>query len=328
MSDIFREVLRGFEKDKAAAHGRLSARHALLYEKMPRVKEIDARLSEIGRTLALMVLKRDGDEAKRQLLKAESLGLTNEKDGLLYENGYDEDFFTDIYKCGTCQDTGFVGGVQCNCLKQRLIGHYFEMSDLVKVADHGDFDTFNMAHYSDMTDPDHGISPRANMERIFSIALAFTRKFDTEFENLLFYGSTGLGKTYLSNCIAREMLDKGRTVLYTSATQLFRHVEDLRFGRDPSRSAAILNTAYEAELLIIDDLGTEFITTVTTAELFNFINTRLLKKKHTIISTNLSPNDLAGIYTDRITSRIYGEYTLLNFFGEDIRVGKKHGMMQ
>ena len=330
MSDIFRGILREFEQDKVVAQRKLSARYALLYEKLPRVEEIDKRLSAIGLALAQMVLHREDNQDKRKLLKMESEELTKEKNGLLHEYGYDDDFFEDIFKCGVCKDTGFADGKQCNCLKQRLIAKYFEMSNLGKVMDYDNFDSFNLSYYSDMTDPDHSISPRANMERAFTVALKFVDNFDTDFENLLLYGATGLGKTFLSNCIARELLEKGRTVLYTSSSQLFRHVEDLRFGRNQEQlnSSAILNTAYEADLLIIDDLGTEFSTTVTTAELFNFINTRLLKKKPTIISTNLSPNDLARMYTDRITSRIYGEYTLLHFFGDDIRVGKKHGLIQ
>ncbi|MCL2855975.1 MAG: ATP-binding protein [Defluviitaleaceae bacterium] len=327
MSDIFREVLREFEQDKVLAQRKLAARLSILYERLPRVEEINKRLSAIGLALSQMILHRNNDEAKGQALRAESVALNGEKDALLYENGYDEDFFTDVYKCPKCKDTGFVEGGQCNCLKQRVIARYFEMSNLVKTPEHEGIDTFDLSFYSDMTDPEQGISPRSNMERIFTVALKFTENFNTSFENLLLYGETGLGKTHLSNCIAREMLNKGRTVLYTSASQLFRHVEDLRFGRGGAKNADVLNMAYDADLLIIDDLGTEFITTVTTTELFNFINIRLLKRKSTIISTNLSPNDLEGIYSDRITSRIYGEYALLHFFGDDIRVGKKHGLL-
>lgn len=330
MSDIFRGILREFEQDKVAAQRKLAARYVLLYEKLPRVEEIDKKLLSISMSLAQIVLDRGDNKDKRQLLKAESEQLVKEKSQLLHEYGYDDDFFEDIFKCQICKDTGFDQGKQCNCLKQRLIAKYFEMSNLGKVGDYDNFDSFNLSYYSDMVHPNHGISPRANMEKIFTVALDFVEDFGTNFENLLLYGATGLGKTFLSNCIARELLEKGHTVLYTSSSQLFRHVEDLRFGRNMEQlnSSAILNTAYEADLLIIDDLGTEFSTTVTNAELFNFINTRLLKKKPTIISTNLNPNELEKAYTDRITSRIFGEYVMLHFFGDDIRIGKKHGLMQ
>ncbi|MDR2167203.1 MAG: ATP-binding protein [Clostridiales bacterium] len=324
--EIFREVLRDFERDKAAAARELRARKELLYARLPRVKAIDEKMSNLGLKLARLML-RDGEAAKIAALRQENDALVKEREALLYENGYDEAFFTDAYKCAYCEDSGFAGDEHCHCLKQRVLARYFEMSNLGKILDHENFDAFNINYYADRTDPAHGISPRANMERVWDICLKFEQNFGKKFENLYFYGETGLGKTFLSNCIARELLNKGHTVIYTTAAQLFRQVEDIRFNRDKTRAQALIAAIYEVDLLIIDDLGTEFITTVTASELFSFINTRLINKKPTIISTNLSPADLEDNYYDRITSRILGEYTTLHFIGEDIRVAKKYGII-
>ena len=321
--DVFREVLREIESDKMAALHKQRARKETLYSRLPRVAEIDSELSGIGISLAQLILTKDVNAERKQQLSEKTASLTAEREQLLYENGYDESYFTDIFKCQKCNDTGFINAAQCTCLKQRVIARYFEMSNLGSVLDRENFDAFSMEYYSENIDPNHGISPRKNMERIWETCLNFEKNFGKNFQNLFFYGETGLGKTFLSNCIAKELLARGFTVLYTTAAQLFRHVEDARFAKNKESSAQLLKVAYEADLLIIDDLGTEFITTVTVSELFSFINTRMLTKRPTIISTNLAPGDLEDAYIDRITSRIFGEYTILRFIGDDIRIAKK-----
>ena len=326
MTGIFKEVLRDFEKDRLAAQRKSEARMALLYQRLPRVAEIDRKMSNLSLDLAKMTLRREVMPSQIEAMRLENAALQEERAGLLYENGYDEEFFTDIYKCILCQDKGIHKDKHCKCLKQRLISRYFEMSNLGKVLENENFDSFDMNFYSDLKEAKYGISPRENMERIWSVAIKFAENFGENFQNLFMYGNTGLGKTFLSNCIAFDLLNKGHTVLYTTAAQLFRQVEDARFNKGQGGGEAMMAAAYEVDLLIFDDLGTEFSTTVTTSELFNFINTRLLTKKPTIISTNLAPNDLENLYSDRITSRIFGEYTLLHFFGEDIRIAKKHGL--
>ena len=321
--DVFREILREIENDKMMAQRKQRARKQTLDTRLPRVAEIENELSGIGITLAQMILSKDNDELRKKQLSEKTTALIAEKEQLLYENGYDESYFTDMYKCKKCQDTGFVESAQCACLKQRVIARYFEMSNLGSVLDRENFDAFSIEYYSEATDPRFGVSPRKNMERIWEACLSFEKNFGKTFQNLFFYGETGLGKTFLSSCIAKELLARGFTVLYTTAAQLFRHVEDARFAKDKAASAQLLKIAYEADLLIIDDLGTEFITTITVSELFSFINTRMLTKRPTIISTNLSPQDLEEAYIDRITSRIFGEYTILRFIGDDIRIAKK-----
>jgi len=324
---IFEEILREVDKNKLAARRKLAARKALLYERLPRVKEIDDSLSQSGLALAQMALKKYDNDDKIAEIRDKSTILLSERKKLLYDNGYDDSFFKDVYKCQSCLDTGFTNDEHCNCLKQRLITRYFDMSNLGKIFADENFDAFNMNYYSDTNDENFGISPRKNMMKVWEIALNFVEDFGKNFENLLFYGQSGLGKTFLTNCIAGELLQNGRTVLYTTAPQLFRHVEDERFNRKSDKNAAPISFAYDADLLIIDDLGSEFATVVTDSELFSFINSRHLAKKPTIISTNLTPTDIATSYSDRVASRIYGNYTSLHFFGDDIRIAKKHNIV-
>ncbi|MCL2753384.1 MAG: ATP-binding protein, partial [Defluviitaleaceae bacterium] len=251
-----------------------------------------------------------------------------EREQLLYENGYDDSFFTDVYKCVACEDTGFVGGGHCTCLKQRLISCYFDMSNLGKVFKEENFDAFNMSYYSEQIEPNIGISPKDNIKRIWKAALEFVENFGENGDNWLLYGLSGRGKTFLSNCIAGDLLQKGHTVLYTTAPELFRRVEEERFGKGDAKRKGVtgINFAYEADLLIIDDLGTEFATVVTDSELFNFINARMLAQKSTIINTNLTPTDIDANYSNRISSRIHGNYILFHVFGDDIRKAKKYGV--
>jgi len=327
MSQIFKEVLRELERERNQSEKALNARRNFLHENMPEIKEIDDELAGVGLALAKMVLHREEGTEKAGALRKRSELLVRNRERLLYENGYDEAYFEDMYKCMDCKDTGFVGSLRCHCLKQRIIAKYYEKSNLSKVLERENFDSFNMNYYSDIADSACGISPKDNMERIYTNSLKFVENFDSRFENLLLYGPTGLGKSFLSNCIAKELLDKGKIVLYTSAGNLFKMVEAERFNRNnQTANADVLSLVFDVDLLIIDDLGTEFSTSVTNSELFNFINTRLLNKKSTIISTNLAPRDFEGIYSDRITSRLFGEYTLLRFIGEDIRIAKKHGL--
>ena len=327
LSEMFREAIRDLERQRMQAQKTLGARQDFLYGKLPRIREIDDELAGIGLELAKIVLKREESDAAGEALRAKSTALTDEKMRILYDNGYDDAFFLDVYECAACKDTGFLHDRHCHCLKQRLITKYYEMSNLSKVLERENFDAFNLNYYSDIIDITYGMSPRDNISRIWTTTQKFVDNFDKKFENMLFHGPTGLGKTFLSNCIAKDLLDKGKTVLYTTAAQLFKLVEDARFGRGKAAdSTPYLSMVSDVDLLIIDDLGTEFSTSVTDTELFNFINTRLLSKKSTIISTNLSIKNLEEHYSSRVTSRIFGEYMSLEFIGDDIRVAKKYGI--
>ncbi len=219
----------------------------------------------------------------------------------------------------------------CNCIKQRIFDIDFNSSNISNLEKEN-FDKFDLTLYSDSVDVQKynaKISPRKNIENIKNIALKFVQEFDNpEEKNLLFTGNTGLGKTFLSNCIAKEILSKGKTVLYQTAPIMLDNIIDYRFGK--SDFSDIYNNIINVDLLIIDDLGAETLNSFKVSELFNIINSRLLMQdKHitkTIISTNLNMNNLMDTYSERIFSRLASYYNVCRFFGEDIRLNKVFGI--
>jgi len=324
-SRLMTELLREYDQERQAALRKRDARQAEMYRKLPRLYEIDRALSGGGIALAKAILHRVDAEAMAEKCRAESAALLAERAEILQKSDFPADYITNVFKCAACEDTGFVGQKKCACLTQRLVGKYYALSNPGLMPESECFDAFDFTFYSEETDSKTGISPRANMKRIWAASQNFVCNFGTDFENLLLHGETGLGKTFLCNCIARDMMDSGRTVLYTTAAQLFQMAERARFRRDEDDAPdEFLDLLMDVDLLMIDDLGTEFSTVLTSAELFRFVNTRLLQRRPTIISTNLAPADLETQYSDRVISRLIGGYTRLHFFGEDIRMQKRY----
>ena len=244
--------------------------------------------------------------------------------------GITEDFFVPNYECKKCHDTGYLvenNSIMCTCLRQKLLDIKYNQSNIFNIS-RENFSTFKDTVYSDVVDEKkyHSkVSPRENINNIKSIAMHFVEHFDdAEEKNLLFTGNTGLGKTFLSNCIANEMLKQGKTVLYQTAPVMLDTIIDYRFGK--ATDDFVYKNILDADLLIIDDLGTESMNSLKFTELFNIINTRLLNQNHkitkTIISTNLSLNNLFNTYDERIFSRLAGYYNICRFFGEDLRLQK------
>jgi DNA replication protein DnaC len=333
-SIIYKDVMRGYERDRNDAARLLKERMEALYEKVPRVREIDAELSGMGTNLSSMILRNDSDRLKllgemREMCDA----LHVERDRLLKKSGIKADYF-ETFKCADCKDTGYAGDDRCRCLNRRLIDKYYEMSNIGKVLKRENFGAFEADYYSGEVDAKTGMSPRAVMETNYKKCREFVEKSEDadappDSMNMYLYGNTGLGKTFLCNCVAKEFLDKGHTVLYLTAPQLFKMVEDARFKRDGAEeNDERVEMVYSVELLIIDDLGSEFQTTVTVAEFFNIINSRLIGGKRTIISSNLNPAEFNAVYSDRITSRVYGNYAMLLFVGNDIRLFKKYNAIK
>ena len=322
-SQALKEILREFDQSKQNAERAVQMRYDAMLDAVPRIKEIDDALNTIQIDIARQILKQPNINPSE--LKAQTTALIAEKQALMHLSGFNDLYFTQDCKCIACKDTGFIDNKKCACLNQRLIEKYYEMSNLSHTLNKENFEAFDSSFYSEEIDPNTGISPYSNIMRIYGQVEDFVRDFDTSFDNLLMHGPPGLGKTFMSNCIAKALLDRGKTVLYITATQLFKVVEELRFHRDETiESDTMLDFVTSADLLIIDDLGTEFSTVLTISELFNFINTRLLNRKSTIISTNIDPVELEKHYSDRLTSRIFGEYIQLKFIGDDIRHIKKY----
>jgi DNA replication protein DnaC len=238
--------------------------------------------------------------------------------------GKPADYLENIYTCKTCKDTGFIGQHRCACFKKKAIELVYLDSNLKNITDNENFENFSYEWYSDrLSRFNSEVTPLENIKKCVSCAKKFVANFDTEYSNLILYGTTGIGKTFLSNCIAKELLDTSHSVIYLTATELFDRLAKKDYSKNKSGEDAFeADYLAECDLLIIDDLGTEVSNTYTSSRLFYIINERLLRRKSIIISTNLTLKDLADLYSDRILSRLAGTSTLLYLYGDDIRTQK------
>jgi len=323
-NDLKKMIAREYEKDRAEATRKSHERKQQAYARFPRLKELDVQISKLGFALAKIVLG-ELELSSAHDIRARQQALIAERTAMLAQLEITQSYLEDTHKCATCRDTGFVSNKLCRCFHDKLVERFYSLSNVSKSITHENFDTFSFSYYPN-EDYGQGLSPYENMRINHAAALNFTAHFPNIPANLLLYGDAGLGKTFLCNCIAREILNKGHLVIYVTAPQLFKKIEQARFGSDENEhSDTQLELIYEADLLIIDDLGSEFGTVVTKAELFNILNSRLLEKKPMVISTNLSFENFRDTYSDRVYSRVLGGFKLLKFFGEDIRELKKRG---
>ena len=316
--NIYSEVMQDISREKTKRENLKNLRIKEVYKSIPRIKEIDSQITELGIQYVNKALQNVNIES----LKGEISLLKKEKESLLKAN-YSLDYLSNNYSCNLCKDTGNLNFTRCNCVKTRVINKYIKISGLDYILGKENFDNFDIRYFSNIVNPDLGISPLESIQAIYKEALNFCKSFDVNYSNLLFYGDPGLGKTFICNCISKEIIDMGKPVLYVTSPQLAKHIESERFKKDEESIIQSIEIYYNCPLLIIDDLGTEFSTIVTQSELFNIINFRLLKRYSTIISTNLNPADLANMYSTRLVSRIFGEYKTFKFIGNDIRIQKK-----
>ena len=326
-----KQLLTEYEKKRMQAIYEADKRKEALYQEFPRLEEIDNLLSKeaIQTSRALIT---NPDRSLLQQLHKKIDSLKEEKLSILHSIGKDENYLKPFFECPICEDTGYITNnyttEMCNCLKQHLLDLEYHKCNIFNLEKEN-FEHFQSTLYSNTVDEKkyHSkISPRENIENIKKISLRFIENFDHPDEkNLLFTGNTGLGKSFLSSCIANELLKKGKTVLYQTAPVMLDSIIDYRFSKG-NVSKDTYNHLLEVDLLIIDDLGTEAMNNIKFSELFNIINTRLLNANHitkTLISTNLSLQNLFASYDERIVSRIVGNYNICYFFGEDIRFLKR-----
>lgn len=318
-------------------------RIAEVYAKAPRLEEIDHEISSSSVACARQLLELEDDSSSpagsnppRQdgaplskdhpLLQRqrESIhALQQEKQSILRELGYPADYLEPVYTCPDCKDTGFIDGKRCHCFIQASIDLIYTQSNIKNILERENFSQFSFDYYSrEQTNPATGLSAYETAQKAVADCRSFIADFDRSFENLFFYGETGVGKTFLSNCVARELLDQGHSVIYFTAFQLFEIFEKSTFQKDAQASAS-QQTIFDCDLLIIDDLGTELANAFTTSQLFLCLNERMLRRKSTLISTNLSMDELAAVYSERTCSRIFSNYTMIKLFGDDIRIKKK-----
>ena len=298
---------------------------ALAYQQQPRLKEIDKQLRMTMAKAARAVFAGGDAEALMNQAKEENLELQREREWIIEEQ-FEPGFLDETPICPICSGTGYVGSTMCDCLAE--LCRQEQKKELTFLsAGRESFDQFRLDYYSNKPDPRLGFSPRSVMEKTYADCRRYAFGFHPKAGNLLFSGNTGLGKTFLSACIARTVADLGYSVVYESAGHLFSALEKARFeANDENRRAAAKYT--ECDLLIVDDLGTELPGQFVTAALYSLINDRLLEAKPTIISTNLNVDELARRYNPQIASRLRGSYKRVAFVGDDIRLLKNKGVIQ
>ena len=275
------------------------------------IRIIDKELSGTG----LLLFKTACMGGDIDAIRARNTELQAQRRAILVKLGYPEDYTEVHYTCTDCSDTGFVGTKMCKCLKQLLITKNIQSSGMGNLIDQQSFDNFNIDVYKNQPEI------KARMERNLKIAKAFAENFARHHDNLLLIGTTGTGKTHVSTAIAKEVISQGFDVLYDSTQNILNDFEKDKFKSGYNQTESASDKYLECDLLIIDDLGAEFITQFSVSSLYNLINTRQNKGLSTIISTNLTASELAGKYEGRIYSRIIGaDYTVLRFEGDDRRI--------
>ena len=315
------EIFRSYDAKQLKAQHDLEKRTKAAYERSPELKSIDASIAETSVACARRLL--DGDSKALNELKQALSKLRKQKKALMEELSLPDDYFEAVYVCPDCKDTGYINGKPCHCFRQQAIDLIYTQSNIREVLTRENFSTLTFDYYSDqIVNPVTGLSSLATARSAVAKCHEFIDQFDTSFANLYFYGDTGIGKTFLSNCIAKELLDSGHSVIYFTAFQLFDILSKGVFEKDADAIAAHQNI-FDCDLLIIDDLGTELANSFTTSQLFLCLNERILRRKSTIISTNLNMNQIADIYSERVLSRISSSYTLIKLFGDDIRLKKR-----
>jgi len=329
-SEILSALLLEYDQKKRRAELDLENRKNELYVKFPRLQEIETELNNFAINTAKNILK--GTANSLDNLNKKVIELKKEKEKILKENKIPNNFLEPHYECSICKDTGYIqiensASGLCSCLRQKLLDISYNKSNISNL-DKENFDTFRPEIFSDKAEPEKykvNVSPRQNIISIKSKCLEFIENFDNpETHNLLFTGNTGLGKTFISNCIANELIKRGKNVLYQTAPVLLETVIDNKMSKYKNSSQDdFYKNVLEADLLIIDDLGTECLNSMKLSELFTILNTRLLnlnnKVTKTIISTNLNINNIFKNYEERIGSRIAGFYDIYYFFGDDLR---------
>ena len=296
----------------------------IAYDQQPRLREIDRQLRMTMAQAARAVFA--GGDAERLMneAKEQNLELQRERE-LIIEEQFEPGFLDESPICPTCSGTGYVGSTMCDCLAE--LCRQEQKKELTFLsAGRESFDQFRLDYYSDRVDARLGFSPRSVMEKTYQNCRRYALGFTMKSGNLLFSGNTGLGKTFLSACIARSVADQGFSVVYESAGHLFTALEKARFENNEENRRAAAKYR-ECDLLILDDLGTELPGQFVTAALYSLVNDRLLENKPTIISTNLSEEELVRRYNPQIVSRLRGSYRRMAFVGDDIRLLKNRGVI-
>lgn len=312
-------ILRDMERERQRRTDEIEHRMYLLEQSIPRIGEIDRELRKTSARAMRIAFTSQNTDEEISRLRERNEALQTEKKRLMCAAGYPADYLTEKPNCPLCKDSGYVEHTLCDCVKRKAIQlQKKELSSLLPI-DRENFAAFRLEYYSNRPDSNLGYSPRDMARLNMQKCISFAEHFGTNSDNLVLYGSSGLGKTFLSSCIAQRVIERGFSVVYDTAISIFDQYNVVKFGGDTERAKRALMRYRSADLLIVDDLGTEMPSAFHTSCLYDLLNGRLMRKKPMILSTNLLPNQLESRYSGAIASRILGEFTQLRFIGEDIR---------
>lgn len=288
-------------------------------KKYPEIIKIEDQISKLSLNMAMDILRSKNKNDLIESYKDKMTDLKMKKCELLVSKGYSADYLNHHYRCGKCKDTGFIGTKKCSCYKDKLIHLYYKNSELENIISDKNFDTFDINLFSTHKNENEKYSPRKNMENNLDyIMKSYIPDFNNISTNLLFYGNPGSGKTFLSYCIAETLLSSGYLVVYKTSEELIDNLRQIRFNNDNNLEELLL----DCDLLIIDDLGSEHLNEFSVSELFSLINKKILTNKKMLISTNLTLPEIAKSYSERISSRLIGDFKLCKFYSDDIRIKK------
>ena len=318
--EVVRRARHRLDIAKADYDSQQESRLQEMYNALPRIREIDRLLQETMALAAQNAFLR-GEESRDafEAAKQANIALRKEREQLIGEN-FPADYLQDGPICPHCGGSGYIGSQMCQCLDALCRQELAKEISLLSRGAHA-FSDFSLDYYSTAADPKYGVSPRVIMSRTLDICREYATNFSPDAGNLLFNGGTGLGKTMLSACIAKAVSEKGYSLCYYTAAKLFSVLEAHRFRPDEDNAAAVAQL-YNCDLLIMDDLGTELAGNFVTSALYALLNSRILDGKPMVISTNLNISEIRERYSPQIASRLEGNFRLLPFVGEDIRVLK------
>lgn len=304
-------IMRQYEERQTRNRHLREERLRHIYNTIDGYRAIDESVASVSVAQGKKMLSGDTDALDQLKLKLKAL--SEDRARLLLENGYPENFLQPVFDCPDCRDTGYIQGQKCHCFKQAEIALLYEQSNLKTTLEKENFSTLSYSYFEGDT--------LASYRKAVEKCKNFAGNFKTVYQNLFFYGTVGTGKTFLTNCIAKECIEKGCSVLYFSAASLFDLLSRNAYSfKNQEEMSSLCSDLYSCDLLIIDDLGTETATAFTLSHFFTCLNERLLRKKPIIISTNLSLEDCRNRYQDRIFSRLTSSFDFCKLTGPDIRM--------
>lgn len=319
----YNEVMRGYERRQSANRQDQQRRRQEVYDRVPQIRALDQAVASCGAARARQAL--EGDTKARARLREELADLREQKEILLLAAGFPADYMDMRYQCPDCKDTGYAGGRRCHCFEEARMHILYAQSNIRETLERENFLTLSLEWYdNERKFPELGMTELEYMKRVIGQCRDFAESFPEKGRNILFTGGTGVGKTFLTNCISKTLIDRYLSVIYLSSQDLFDLLSRHKFNRDlPEDIEETCRHILDCDMLIIDDLGTELNNAFVSSQLFYCVNERINRQKGTIISTNLSLGMLRDAYSDRVTSRLMSHYVTIPLYGGDIRMRKR-----